>query len=156
MNSRGFTLIEILIAISIVAVLSGIGLVSYSAAQKSAQKAKVADDFAAIQTNIDIARRAANSNLMTLTGTGWSEGSCTGGIDVRSQACVDRMTLSFSRLNNSPLQRDPWGNPYLFNENEGEQASNPCVPDILRSAGPDHIIYTSDDISFNVSYYFCQ
>lgn len=40
--------------------------------------------------------------------------------------------------------RDPWGTPYALNENEGEGEG--CDSDILRSAGPDGIFETADDI----------
>lgn len=46
----------------------------------------------------------------------------------------------------SDWKRDAWGAPYLLNENEGEGTPDTCVSDILRSAGPDGIPDTRDDI----------
>lgn len=157
-QNSGFTLIEILIAISVITLLSAIGLVSYGTAQKSAQKAKVQDDFQAMQTNIEIARRGANTTLKNVTGSNCSDCGACRGVDVRSAACVDSMTTAWSRINNAPLQRDPWGNPYLIDENEYEWIYNPCRQDTIRSAGPDHLIApsSSDDQTLDVSFHICQ
>lgn len=156
-QNSGFTLIEILIAISVITLLSAIGLVSYGTAQKSAQKAKVQDDFQSIQTNIEIARRGANTTLLGVTGHGCSDCICRG-IDVRSSTCVDAMRTAWGKINGAPLQVDPWGNPYLIDENEYEWIYNPCRQDTIRSAGPDHLIAppSSDDQTLNVSFHICQ
>lgn len=50
---------------------------------------------------------------------------------------------------------DPWGSPFALNENEGE-VKGECTPDLLRSAGPDGILNTSDDIGINIETAFCQ
>jgi len=47
------------------------------------------------------------------------------------------------------LLRDPWGSPYVLNENEGETPGQ-CEADVIRSAGPDGILGTPDDIKVRV------
>lgn len=50
--------------------------------------------------------------------------------------------------------RDSWGSPYLLNENEGEEPGT-CKPDVLRSAGPDGLPETDDDIVAAIPPAFC-
>lgn len=57
----GFTLVELLVAVSIVAVLGAIGAVSYGATQKTARTARRAEDLKAIATALE-AYKAANGS----------------------------------------------------------------------------------------------
>ncbi len=52
LNRRGFTLIELMVAISIVAILSAIGLTLFTSVQKSARDAKRMGDLAALQNAV--------------------------------------------------------------------------------------------------------
>jgi hypothetical protein len=52
--------------------------------------------------------------------------------------------------------RDPWGSPFLLNENEGEVGLPPCSPDIITSVGHDGIHGTADDIAIEVAPFFCR
>lgn len=61
-------------------------------------------------------------------------------------ALQDIVTASPLLDNYNQLRRDPWGSPYLLDENEGEFAGNPCIRDTLRSVGPDGIQATADDL----------
>ena len=48
---------------------------------------------------------------------------------------------------------DPWGSPYLFNENEGEGG---CYTDNIASAGPNGLWYDSDDVTVNLAVSKCS
>ncbi|MCR4326795.1 MAG: type II secretion system GspH family protein [Candidatus Roizmanbacteria bacterium] len=50
---NGFTLIEMLVVLSVIGVLIGIGTVSFSAAQRNAQDAKRREDVAFIQKSLE-------------------------------------------------------------------------------------------------------
>lgn len=51
---KGFTLIELLVTISIIAILSAIGIVTYSSAQVSARDARRKQDSKALQTAVTL------------------------------------------------------------------------------------------------------
>ena len=53
------------------------------------------------------------------------------------------------------LARDPWGSPYLLNENEGESPDFPCLPDAVVSAGQNGLFGDADDIVVAVPNAFC-
>lgn len=53
-NGRGFTLIELMVAIAIIAILAAVGLVVYSTAQKTARVSKRVQDLDAIKTALEL------------------------------------------------------------------------------------------------------
>jgi len=53
-SKRGFTLIELMVAIAIVAILATVGMVVYASAQKSGRVSKRLQDLKAIQTALEL------------------------------------------------------------------------------------------------------
>lgn len=72
---RGFTLIELMIAISIVAILSTIGLVQYGNAQKIARDAKRKQDLRSIATALELHRQTTGSYPISNAWTSSDSGS---------------------------------------------------------------------------------
>ena len=80
---RGFTLLEMLVVISIIGVLVGIGAISYSTAQKKARDTKRNLDLKAIQNCMEQNYSVNNSQYEELLG----------GIDDVAIQCGDNKTL---------------------------------------------------------------
>jgi len=73
-HKRGFTLIEVLVAATIIAVLTSIGVVSYQAANRRARDAKRKADLEQIRAALEMYK--ADSNWYPNTGTGnWTNTS---------------------------------------------------------------------------------
>ena len=158
LTHAGFTLIELLVVISIIGLIASVVLGSLSDARSAAQYAIVQSDIRLIQ-NAFMATNEPSMPIRLITGSGCSDcGNCRNpGLDLRSldvgDACrerwhraIDRITAASDLLSDSAsLYRDPWGSPYLLDENEGEVAANPCRIDALRSAGADGLRSTADD-----------
>lgn len=70
MRSKGFTLLELLISISILAIISSIGFISYSQAQLTARDSRRKLDLRSVETSLEIYRQK-NSGSYPLTNN-WS------------------------------------------------------------------------------------
>lgn len=57
-NTRGFTLIELMVAIAIVAIIASVGMVVYSAAQKTGRISKRVQDLDALKTSLELYKSA--------------------------------------------------------------------------------------------------
>src|ERR1051325_6533756 len=90
-NSRspGFTLVELLIALTIITALGAIALQSYASYKSQAQNNQAITDLRTIDVGIQLYRQANNSYPASLTGV--------------PQANIV----------------DPWGNPYQYLQIEG-------------------------------------
>jgi prepilin-type N-terminal cleavage/methylation domain-containing protein len=155
---QGFTLIELLVAISIIGLLASVTIGSMSDARNAALYTVVKSDFRLIQNAFYVTDQSS-SPIMSITGSACSE--CSGcrisGVNLRlldeDSSCrvnwrraIDRITLASDLLrDSSDFYLDPWGSPYLLDENENEVPSNPCRIDVLRSVGVDGLRNTADD-----------
>lgn len=156
---QGFTLIEILVVISIIGLLASIVLVAVNNTRTKAKSAKVIADFKQIQTQVDIARDATSQTVLQITGNGCSDCPFRNGQSVNSNtAALTALHNSWRLLGFSKTPTDPWNNPYLIDENEREGGPNDCRYDQLFSAGPDGIdnVGAADDITINISHFLCQ
>lgn len=61
MTVRGFTLIELMVTITIIAILSTVGLVVYSTVQKTARVSKRVQDLQALRTAIELFKSSVGS-----------------------------------------------------------------------------------------------
>lgn len=152
MPARGFTLIELMVGISIVAILATIGIVSYSQAQEGAKKSRVLQDFQSIEKHIYVARESAQKTLLQRTGSACTHCGCRYS---NVNNCLTAMTASWNKITANPLPKDPWGGIYTFDENEGEGGQGDCRPDTIVSAGKDGILMTADDYIYEIGLKFC-
>lgn len=153
--NKGFTLIELIIVISILAVLSIIGITSYNRAQDNSKIAKAKADLEAIRDAIMIARITSDKALIDITGSFCSEYPCRTAGDLRklpsNHSCITNwqsFRTKISALNGDILafDTDPWGSPYLIDENEKEYAHCRGRSESIASAGPNGVL---DDIAKN-------
>lgn len=165
---QGFTLIELLVVISIIGMLASVALSSLSDARELAKYTIVRNDMNVI-TDALVADND-RTLLLAITGSTCSMCSCRAAagpgiprdlqnID-QSTACfqnwkqaIDRMAAELDYIGDPEVfYRDPWGSPYLLDENEGEFSTNLCRRDYLQSVGPDGVSYTSDDYIIPIPY----
>lgn len=127
----GFTIVELLIVIVVIAILAAISIVAYNGVQQSAKVAKANSDLAALNKAIQTARVATNKNLRDITGSNCS--ACGGSAVINSS--LDAISTA-SGANLAALKAgDPWGNFYRIDENEGEGAT-PCASRDALSVSP--------------------
>ncbi|MDD2934994.1 MAG: type II secretion system protein [Candidatus Pacebacteria bacterium] len=161
-KSKGFTLIELLVVISIIGMLSSVVLTSLNSARVKAMYSKTKMEQNDLIKTIIIVRDESDKTLQQITGSGCSLCTvCVG--DLRNipdtHACYTRWINVLTKLEQSSnglisgignMKRDPWGSPYLVDENEGEFPADCPRKDTIRTAGPDGVRSTSDDQSYTI------
>jgi prepilin-type N-terminal cleavage/methylation domain-containing protein len=181
-KSAGFTLIEILVAVAILAILSALALVIFKGADQKARLAKVQQDFDVISKEIQISRESNAKSLCEITGpiaennNCVSDWLCRGGTTKVNAlpSCYNQVTANWAKITGKPylqqpLPTGPWGNIYVYDENEEEpnfnwdtttnSAGGPnwyCRYDMMRSAGPDGVDWTPDDYYAFVPPFHCK
>jgi prepilin-type N-terminal cleavage/methylation domain-containing protein len=113
----GFTIVELLIVIVVIAILATISVVAYNGVQDRARVTAANAELKTLEKAITLARINQGGTLMEVTGHG-----CTGCVGTQAQTNLSLDAISAaSGANLSPLKDgDPWGNMYYIDENEGE------------------------------------
>ncbi len=126
------------------------------------QRREAAENLQALARLAAKAKTATGQPLFVVTGNNCSRCGCDGR-DLRAvppgDKCVRQWETALSRIGQAAgasadslarLSRDPWGAPYLLNENEGESPDFPCLPDTVASAGQHGLAGDGDDIVVSV------
>lgn len=142
MGKKGFTIVELLIVVVVIAILASITIVAYNGIQAQARESKINADLATLEKAILAAREQAGSNLFTILGTGTTEAGCwtkPSGTNFATLPTSDVCWVSYTNALNAisvasginvRQLADPWGRPYLVNANEGEnQTTHLCMND---------------------------
>jgi prepilin-type N-terminal cleavage/methylation domain-containing protein len=156
-GKKGFTLIELLVVIAIIGLLSSVVIASLANAREKARYAKSQTELNQIIKAAVIAQGESGKRLQDITGSGCSDCVCRNK-DIRnipeSDSCYIQWVNALNTIQNATvgsisgivaMTRDPWGSPYGLDENEREGGPTDCRMDTIRSAGPDGILYTTDD-----------
>ncbi|OGE84100.1 MAG: hypothetical protein A2846_01630 [Candidatus Doudnabacteria bacterium RIFCSPHIGHO2_01_FULL_49_9] len=153
----GFTILELLVVISIIGLLSSMVMASARSARQKASMARLAGDMHQISTQADIARDSANDTLIGITGNGCSMCLFNTTQSVTSQTgAVAQNAAGWQSLGFNAAPSDPWGNPYLLDENEYEAGWAPCRHDMAISAGSNRIWagFSTIDVSRPAGYLY--
>jgi prepilin-type N-terminal cleavage/methylation domain-containing protein len=162
-TSKAFTLIELLVVIAIIGLLSSVVLASVNSAREKAQYAAARVEMEQFIKAAIIAQGEVGGVLEDITGS-----YCTGCVtscrpnDMRgvpeTHACFVGWENVRSLIQNATdgsieglerMDRDPWGSPYYFDENEGE-GGNCNNRDTIRTLGPDGVYNTGDELVISI------
>lgn len=121
-NKTGFTIVELLIVIVVIAILAAITIVAYNGIQNRAKVNRATTELRSLEKAILVARNNQGKNLYDITGS-----NCTRCSDqARYELTLDRISTASGINLNGLKAGDPWGEKYSIDENEGEGA-NPCA-----------------------------
>lgn len=144
----GFTIVELLIVIVVIAILASIIVVAYNGITAKAQSSKVSADIAMLVRAMRTARLNADKTLYGVTGNNCTRCSCpylngdttpaytlpkTHGCWTAYFNTLDKIAAASGTNLSSLKAGDPWGSPYSIDENEGEGGG--CGYDIITSWG---------------------
>lgn len=164
-DGNGFTLIELLISIAIIGILTSIVFAAVNNARIKAQYAKAQAELEQFRNVAIMAQGESGKRLQDITGNNYSMGTCTGGRDLRnipdSDQCYIDWINALTKIQDAAggvmglerLTRDPWGSPYLLDENEREGGQTDCRLDTIYSAGFDGIMWNPLDYSNDRSFF---
>lgn len=163
-GTKAFTLLEIVIVLGIIGVLATVGAASFRNTIDDTRVARAETDLKDVKKGIESARVKSGRLFGQITGNYCSFcTACPAGVDLRNvpdtNACMVRWmnvvnTVSAAGYGDiNKYTRDPWGSPYVVDENDGEYVSNPCRKDWVRSVGPDGLFTTGDDIIIYLATY---
>ena len=137
----GFTIVELLIVIVVIAILAAISIVAYNGIQDRARKVQISSDLGQLQKAIMAARvNKGDVALRYITGTPSTSGFCVvaeSSVDLSNQqlasSCWSRYNSSLNAISDASgidvrSLKDPWGRPYFIDETEGEFG---CSRDVL-------------------------
>lgn len=154
---KGFTIVELLIVIVVIAILATIVIVAYNGIQERARATKIEADLGQIEKAIILARINTSQTLYDITGSGWTgEGCMTAntGVSLTNMADAnvancwaawDNFTGTVSEASGVNIRNivDPWGQPYYIDENEGQVG---CTKDDLGSYVYPHVQWGNENL----------
>lgn len=162
-KKTGFTLVEILVVISIIGFMMSTITATVSKARNKGNYAKARAEIDLFLKAASIAQGEAAKRISEITSSDCSACACNG--DLRNISSANSCYINWSNaltaiqnstnglVTNLKMTRDPWGSPYLLDENEREAGPNDCRNDTIATAGADGIYGNGDDMGFLIPLY---
>lgn len=137
--SFGFTIVELLIVVVVIAILASVVIVSYSGIQQRAAVAERESEMKTLLQAIHLARINKGQSLGQITGSYWTLGTCTSTYPTGNPSSIEPKDLpkdhacwqryydfltavgTAAQMNLDGLRSGDYrGNPYAIDESEGE------------------------------------
>ena len=159
-TTNGFTIVELLIVIVVIAVLAAITIVAYNGIQARANQSKMQADLSQIKKAILAARVNDDKLLRNITGIAAGEVSSdacdgkTSGTDIgalpHTDTCFTNYDNALNKISISSGMNirniyDPYGRPYIIYEAEGRSSTTPCDKDFVASLKNPHVKWGTDN-----------
>lgn len=142
-KQSGFTIVELLIVVVVIAILAAITIVAYSGIQQRAREQVVRSDLQSLQKAMLMYRE---EKRVLPPGADFYSGSSMP--PTANWASVVNTMKSGGYISTSGLELDPWGRYYWYDNNDCSIGQGGYSP--LKSVGPDGLLNTADDIGITI------
>lgn len=150
---KGFTIVELLIVIVVIAILAAISVVAYNGIQERSRQAKIESDLTLINKAVMAARVNRGVPLYNITNNGYTAFWCNGlanGTDMTNRSisevnnCWNAYNAFLAAVSTASGVNingivDPWNRPYRVDENENDNNSGQCNRDSLAAYQYPHV-----------------
>ena len=143
-HDNGFTIVELLIVIVVIAILAAITVTAYNGIQERARTTTVNSDLAAIQKAMLLYR--AHYGTLPLSADWYSGTTMPPSSRWSTEIIAGLKNEKF--IQTSGLEKDPWGQYYWYDNNDCSIGSTGNSP--VKSVGPDGLLNTADDIGITI------
>jgi prepilin-type N-terminal cleavage/methylation domain-containing protein len=157
MKNKGFSLLELLIVVSIIGILSVIGLIVFFNLMQNSRVQASKATLLAIYKQVEEQRALRQQTLIQVTGNACTScGPCRATEtpvtytteSVNSAGCIAALKNTYiNRLGMQNIPQDGWGDPIMLDENEYEYPSDLCRKDWIWS------IHSFSGASFTIPFY---
>lgn len=131
-NAFGFSLVELMITVGIIGLLASVATPAYSLFSDKARYGRARYELGGFKDTVVATRNSEDRYLIQSTGNACS-------------SCSAPALAGWAGLGYTTIPRDPWGEPYYMDENEGENSPTDCRNDIILSSGKNRVVETPFD-----------
>lgn len=139
-QTKGFTIVELLIVIVVIGILAAITIVAYNGIQARARTTTVNSDLRSLEKAMLMYR--ADRGALPLSAD-WYSGTAMPPTSRWATEVIAGLKAE-KIISTSALEKDPWGQYYWYDNNDCAIGSTGSSP--LKSVGPDGLLNTADDI----------
>ena len=145
-NQAGFSLVELMTVVAIMGTLATIAIPRFTSSSDKIRAAQVQTDMTVAASSLSSIHLNGKSAMSAMSDSGIPGASCTGcaqgwsaGTSPSSWSNIAAGDSAWKMLGYSATPIDPWGNPYVLDQNDFEFNDRDCRYDAVYSAGPDGI-----------------
>lgn len=146
-KQKGFTIVELLIVIVVIAILAAITIVAYNGIQTRARNTQAASDEVSLKKSMQLYK--TQTGELPPLGDAWNYNTSPPDCS-KWTATIAAIDSQSAGAGNLPT-KDPWGNCYGYDDNDCNSGSVAGSPSYIKSYGPDGVAGGGDDIQIMVS-----
>ena len=143
-SQEGFSLVELMTVVAIMGTLAAVAVPRFSSSSDKVKQTQVQTDTLVASTAVSSMHLNLKSVIQSFQATNASPGNCVAcaqgwqvGTSPSTWGNIAAGDAAWRALGYPKTPLDPWGEPYILDDNDGEFGERDCRYDAIYSAGPD-------------------